>query len=102
MVHSVNDALLVSTVTDTDRPEVWSDGMRNKYDPASLQLDVKSRVLHETHCGSEFWEYDSSKSVTFVEPCTSTNICHHQIKPVQCVENQWLKLTLTLNSRMWL
>ena len=44
MVHPVNDTPLVSRVKDTDRPTVWSDGPRNKYDPGvqpALHLVVK-------------------------------------------------------------
>ena len=33
MVHSVNNIPLVSIIEDTDRPIVWSDGQRNKYNP---------------------------------------------------------------------
>ena len=37
-MHSVNDTPSVSIVKDTDRPSVWSDGPRNKYDPGYFHV----------------------------------------------------------------
>ena len=51
MVHSVNDAQLVSMWKDTDGPTVWSHGARNKYDPAlcyQKSVDLEYNIAEVT------------------------------------------------------